>query len=325
MKFASLNKGPDGQILLVSRDLQWAITIPGVGPNLRDILDQWEKLSPSIEEGYQHLNAGEWNDAIHFDPACCTAPLPRASQWLKDSSSLQSHELESPPGGQAISKRPDQQPQMYRGCSDNLLGPREDITGKVSWGVDFQASIAVITDRVPMGCTVEDAHKYIRLVTLCNDITMRNLIPGELSTGLGLIHSKPYSSFSPVAVTPDELGDHWQDGRLNLDIRISFNDTLFGGANRASQVRFNFHEMIACAATTRHLSCGTVISADPVSGIAGGTLECFSLAEQMRLKALRQGASGTDYMQEGDRVKMEILDPDGQSIFGAIEQTLRVI
>ena len=321
MKFASLNKGPDGQVLLVSKDLQWAITIPGVAPNLREILDIWGRVSPSIDEGYRHLNAGEWKDAIHFDPASCTAPLPRASQLLRDFRSIQFLESGRTIVAENRSLALSNQPVMYLGGSDSLIGPQEDITGRDSWGVDFQAALAVITDRVPMGCPVEEAHQYIRLLVLCNDIAMRNLIPEELYLGTGPLHSIPCSSFSPVAVTPDELGEHWQNGKLHLDIRISINDTPFSRSNCATNTQSSFHELIAQAARFRQLGCGTVISSGPLSRLREGLPDFSSLAEKRLLEKRLHGAAQTEFMNKGDRVRMEILTPDGLSLFGAIEQT----
>lgn len=320
MKFASYKAGRDGELRLVSRDLQKAIAIPGMTISVKHCLDNWERLLPSIDECYQRINDGEWNNkSTDFDTKLCTAPLPRATQWLDGSAYVNHVELARKARGAPMPDSFWTDPLMYQGVSDSLLGPCDTMTGKPEWGVDFEAELAVITNDVPMGCTSEDAHQYIMLVTLCNDISLRNLIPDELNKGFGFLHSKPPSSFGAVAVTPDELGQHWQNGKLNLPMQVSLNGNLFGHPNCATDMTFSFHDLIAHAAKTRPLGRGTIIGSGTVSNKDKTTGSCC-LVEKRMLEIIADGKPKTPYLQTGDSIRIEIKLPDGSPVFGAIEQ-----
>ena len=321
MKLASYQTGRDGELQMVSRDLQRAIPIPGIANSMRDCLDNWETFLPSLEECYQRINAGEWNDrAPGFDPHRCTAPLPRATQWLDGSAYVNHVELARKARGAPMPDSFWTDPLMYQGVSDNLLGPCEPVTGDPDWGVDFEAELAVITDDVPMGCSSNDAHQYIMLVMLCNDVSLRNLIPAELSKGFGFVQSKPPSSFSPVALTPDELGQHWSNGRLNLAMQVQLNSKPFGHPNCAIDMTFGFHELIAHAARTRPLGRGTIIGSGTISNRDRSAGSCC-LVEQRMLEIIADGTPRTPYLQPGDQVQISIMDPNGQSLFGEINQS----
>lgn len=325
MKLASYKAGRDGELQMVSRDLQQAIPIPGIVSTMRDCLDNWETFLPSLKECYQRINAGEWGDrAPEFDPHRCTAPLPRASQWLDGSAYVNHVELARKARGAPMPDSFWTDPLMYQGVSDHLLGPCEPVTGDPDWGVDFEAELAVITSDVPMGCSPDDAHQYIMLVMLCNDVSLRNLIPAELSKGFGFVQSKPPSSFSPVAVTPDELGRYWNNGRLNLAMQVQLNGKPFGHPNCATDMTFGFHELIAHAARTRPLGRGTIIGSGTISNRDKSTGSCC-LVEQRMLEIIAGGKPQTPYLQPGDQVQIGITDPDGQSLFGEINQSFSSI
>ena len=319
MKLASYKSGRDGELHMVSRDLTRTIPIPGIATNLRECLDQWERFLPSLEECYQRLCAGEWEDAPAFEPERCAAPLPRTVQWLDGSAYVTHVELARKARGAAMPDSFWTDPLMYQGVSDNLLGPCEPIQGKPAWGVDFEAELAVIIADVPMGCPAEEAHQYIMLVTLCNDISLRQLIPAELEKGFGFVQSKPPGSFGAVAVTPDELGDEWCHGKLDLAMQVTFNQQPFGHPNCSTDMTFSFHDLIAHAARTRPLGRGTIIGSGTVSNRDKTTGSCC-LVERRMLETIAGGQPATPFMQHGDQVRIEILNRNGQSIFGAIEQ-----
>lgn len=319
MKLASYKSGRDGELRMVSRNLKQSIAIPGIAANLRDCLDQWERFLPSLEECYQRLNNHEWANAPTFEPSLCTAPLPRAVQWLDGSAYINHVELPHKARGVTVPASLRTEPLMYQSVSDNLLGPCDPITGRESWGIDFEAELAVITDDVPIGCSPEEAHQHIMLLTLCNNISLRNLIPAELDKGFGFLHSKPPGSFGPVVVTPDELRGHWQNGKLNLKMIVTFNNQPFGQPDCAVDMTFSFHELIAHAARTRPLGRGTIISSGTVSNRDNSTgSRC--LVERRMLETIASGQAVTPFLQHGDQVKIEILDSESCSVFGAISQ-----
>ena len=321
MKFASYKSGRDGQLHIVSRDLKRAFRITDIVPSLRECLDNWETLLPDLQERHQRINAaGQVDSAKRFHTPSCSAPLPRATQWLDGSAYVNHVELARKARGVPMPDSFWTDPLMYQGGSDNLLGPCDPITGNPDWGVDFEAELAIITDDVPMGCSEEEAHQHIMLVTLCNDLSLRNLIPEELGKGFGFVQSKPPSSFGPVAVTPDELGHYWQEGKLSLPMQVFLNDQPFGHPDCAVDMTFNFHELIAHAAKTRPLGRGTIIGSGTVSNKDKSTGSCC-LVEQRMLEIIASGKPQTRYLQPGDKVRIEITTPDGQSLFGAIEQT----
>ncbi len=331
MKLATYRNGTrDGQLMLVSKDLTRALPAGAVAPTLQAALDDWEAASPRLEELAKQLEDGRADGVVDFDPTCCEAPLPRAYQWADGSAYVNHVELvrrarnaEMPPSFWT-------DPLMYQGGSDELLGPTEDIVlPSEEHGIDFEAEVTVVTGDVPMGVSPQEAGRYIRLVMLVNDVSLRGLIPGELGKGFGFFQSKPSSSFSPVAVTPDELGDAWDGGKVNLPLLSYYNGKAFGKPNAGEDMTFEFPRLIAHAARTRRLGAGTVIGSGTVSNtqgtdhgtsIEGGGVGYSCIAEVRMIETIRDGAPSTGFMRFGDRVRIEMLDGDGRSIFGAIDQ-----
>ena len=251
------------------------------------------------------------------------APLPRATQWLDGSAYVNHVELARKSRGAQMPDSFWHDPLMYQGGSDHLLGPCDTITGKEQWGVDFEAELAVITGDVPLGCRPEEAEQHIRLITLCNDISLRNLVAPELAKGFGFVQSKPASAFGPVAVTMDEISDFWHEGKLHLPMSVYLNDNLFGAPDCGTDMVFSFPQLIAHAAKTRHLGCGTIIGSGTVSNVDRGKGSCC-LVEKRMLEILEHGEASTSWLKSGDNVKIEINTPQRQSIWGAINQPVRL-
>ncbi len=325
MKLASKNTGRDGQLLVVSRDLQRAVIAPGT---LQSALDNWERMLPVLEALASEVNAGAGEP---FDSAQCASPLPRAYQWADGSAYVNHVELVRKARGAEMPESFWHDPLMYQGGGDSFLGPHEAIPlGDESWGLDFEGELAVVTDDVPAGVCAEEAAELIRLVMLVNDVSLRGLIPGELAKGFGFFQSKPSSAFSPVCVTPDELGAAWDGGRLHLPLQVTYNGRLFGCADAGVDMTFDFPTLIAHAAKTRPLAAGTIVGSGTVSNrgadggpgrpVADGGVGYSCIAELRMVETLTQGAPQTRFMLPGDRVKMEMLDASGQSLFGAIDQ-----
>jgi fumarylacetoacetate (FAA) hydrolase len=318
MKLASLRSSkPDGELVVVSRDLTRMSRAHDIAPTLQAALDDWSRLRPALEERYRALNAGT-GTTEPFDAAHAHSPLPRAYQWC-DGSVYEAHNIRM---SQWIKKPIDpryyEEPWMYQGASDVFLAPTEDIpAGSEEWGIDFEGEIAVITDAVPYGTTANAAGKHIALVMLCNDVSLRNLIPPELARGFGFVQAKPSSAFSPVAVTPDELAG-WKDWRLGGRLRCSVNDELFGDADAGAMIH-GFDRLIAYTARTRALSAGSIIGGGTVANEdpARGT-SCIT--ERRVVETLQNGEARTPYLRYGDRIRIEMLDGNGHSIFGAIAQ-----
>ncbi|ABC27841.1 2-keto-4-pentenoate hydratase/2-oxohepta-3-ene-1,7-dioic acid hydratase (catechol pathway) [Hahella chejuensis KCTC 2396] len=321
MKFATLKSNSrDGVLVVVSRDLQQAVAVPQIAPTLQAALDQWNDLSSALEEVYSALNKGSAKEAFAFDPSQCASPLPRAYQWADGSAYVNHVELVRKARGAEMPESFWTDPLMYQGGSDAFLGPREDIAmASEDWGIDMEAEVAVITDDVRMGATPEDAGKHIRLLMLVNDVSLRNLIPGELAKGFGFFQSKPSSAFSPVAVTPDELGDAWDGGKVHLPLITHLNDTLLGQPNAGIDMTFDFPTLIAHAAKTRPLSAGAIVGSGTVSNKDRST-GSSCLAEVRMLEIIESGSPKTPFMRFGDQVRIEMLDKQGRSIFGAIDQ-----
>ena len=324
MKLASLKGGRDGQLVVVSRDLTRAAAAPGVAPTLQAALDDWDRVQPHLETIYRALNDGKADGAFAFEESACTSPLPRAYQWADGSAYLAHVELVRKARGAEMPKSFWTDPLMYQGGSDDFLGPRDPITAKdEAWGIDFEGEVAVITGDVMAGCSVGEAEKSICLVMLVNDVSLRNLIPNELAKGFGFFQSKPASAFSPVAVTIDELGSHWRDGKLHLPLLVHLNGKQFGAPNAGADMAFNFPQLIAHAARTRSLAAGSIIGSgtvsnrDPAAGSA-------CLAERRMLEQIENGAPMTPFLKSGDRVRIEMKDDGGRNIFGAIEQDVRI-
>lgn len=331
MKLASLKNGQrDGQLVVVSRDLSRCIAVSHIAATMQQALDHWSVAAPQLSEVYQALNSASVQGEQPFDQAQCESPLPRAYQWADGSAYVNHVELvrrarnsEMPPSFWT-------DPLMYQGGSDDFIGPRDQIeVVSEDYGIDFEGEVAVITDDVPMAISAEEARHKIRLVMLVNDVSLRGLIPNELAKGFGFFQSKPASAFSPVAVTPDELGSDWQDAKLHLPLVSHLNGKLFGKPNAGVDMTFDFGQLVAHAAKTRNLGAGAVIGSGTVSNKQGtdygtsideGGLGYSCIAEIRMIETIRDGAAKTSFMKFGDSIRIEMLDKAGQSIFGAINQ-----
>jgi fumarylacetoacetate (FAA) hydrolase len=334
MKLATLREGGrDGQLVLVSRDLARCVAVPEIAPTLQAALDDWIRTAPALFALYDELNSAHLPDATPFDAAAVTAPLPRAYQWADGSAYVNHVELVRKARGAAMPAEFWNDPLMYQGGSDNLVGAHDDIVhADESWGIDFEGEVAVITGDVAVGTHADDALRHIRLVLLANDVSLRNLIPAELAKGFGFVQSKPATAFSPVAVTPDELGDAWRGGRLHRSLVTHLNGALFGRPNAGVDMTFHFGQLIAHLAKTRQLAAGSIVGSGTISNqeeggpgrpAAAGGIGYSCIAEQRTVETLLTGAPVTSFMHFGDRVRIEMLDDDGHSIFGAIDQVLR--
>lgn len=320
MKLASLNQGRDGALVVVSRDLSRAVRVAHIAPTLQAALDDWASKRPQLEAVYQRLNDGLEAQAFDFDQSACHSPLPRAFHWADGSAYVNHVELVRKARGAEMPESFWHDPLMYQGGSDTFIAPHAPIRmGDEAWGIDLEAELAVITDDVPMGATPAQAAGHIQLLMLVNDVSLRNLIPGELGKGFGFYQSKPSSSFSPVAVTPDELGDSWRDGRVHRPLVSHINGALFGQPDAGTDMTFDFPTLIAHAARTRPLGSGTIIGSGTVSNYdrsAGSSC----LAEKRMLEVIEHGEAKTPFLKLGDRVRIEMFDAAGASIFGAIDQ-----
>ena len=330
MKLASLKDGRDGRLVVVSRDLSRYLDASGVATTLQAALDDWTNAKPQLESLAAQLDSGTAGEA--FDEAQCESPLPRAYQWADGSAYVNHVELVRKARGAEMPETFWTDPLMYQGGSDAFIGPRDDIpAGDEAWGIDFEAEITVVTDDVPMGVSAADAGKHIQLLMLVNDVSLRGLIPGELAKGFGFFQSKPSSAFSPVAVTPDELGDAWQDYKVHLPLLSTLNDAAFGKPEAGVDMTFNFAELVAHAAKTRPLGAGAIIGSGTVSNkldggpgrpIAEGGVGYSCIAEIRTIETIESGAPKTAFMKFGDQIRIEMHDADGRSIFGAIDQTV---
>ena len=334
MKLASLKKQKDGELVVVSRDLAHCVSASGISSTLRDALDDWDRVAPLLSRIYDSLNenGGETADAKVFDQTACASPLPRASQWLDGSAYVNHVELVRKARNAEMPESFWHEPLMYQGGSDSFIGPYEDIPiGSEDWGIDFEGEIAVITNDVPMGQGREKCEQHIKLLMLVNDVSLRSLIPQELGKGFGFLQSKPSSVFSPVVVTPEEVGTNWRDGKLHLPLNVTYNNELFGMANAGEDMTFDFHQLIAHAAKTRPLGAGTIIGSGTVSNkqntdhgssIDQGGVGYSCIAEVRMIEQINGGQAKTPFMKFGDRIRIEMLDSNGDSIFGAIDQTV---
>ncbi len=328
MKLASLKAGRDGDLVVVSRDLKRYLPAGAIVPTLQAALDDWERYAPELEK----LAADLEFSGSEFDPALTASPLPRAYQWADGSAYVNHVELVRKARGAEIPDSFWTDPLMYQGGSDSFIGPRDAIlAGDEAWGIDFEAEVTVVTGDVPMGISADKALDYVRLVMIVNDVSLRNLIPGELAKGFGFFQSKPSSAFSPVAVTPDELGDAWRDGKLHLPLLSTLNGEPFGVPDAGVDMTFDFGQLIAHAAKTRPLEAGSIIGSGTVSNkldggpgktIADGGVGYSCLAEIRMIETIEHGKPQTPFMQFGDRIRIEMHDAGGQSIFGAIDQVV---
>jgi fumarylacetoacetate (FAA) hydrolase len=321
MKLATLKDGSrDGALVVVSRDLKTAHMADAIAPRLQAALDNWEFYAPLLQDLYSALNDGKSQRPFALEPANLMSPLPRAYQWADGSAYVNHVELVRKARNAEMPRSFWTDPLMYQGGSDAFLGPCDDIvTAEESWGIDFEGEVAVITDDVPMQTRADKARDHILLLMLVNDVSLRNLIPNELGKGFGFFHGKPASSFSPVAVTPDELGAAWDGTRLTLPLTVHLNGDVFGTPNAGVDMTFDFSQLISHAAKTRALAAGTIVGSGTVSNVdrsAGSAC----IAEIRMLETIADGKPVTPFMKFGDRVKIEMFDDAGASIFGAIDQ-----
>lgn len=330
MKLATLKRGGrDGTLAVVSRDLRHCTPVPAIAPTLQYALDNWSELAPRLHAVSDELNAGKLTGAEAFDPAACHSPLPRAYQWADGSAYINHVELVRAARNAEVPKTFYEDPLMYQGGSDDFLGPTEDAKFlSEDWGIDFEAEVTVVTGDVPMGATPDQALDGVRLVMLANDWSLRNLIPNELAKGFGFFQSKPATAFSPVAVTPDELGDAWSGGRLNLVVQSSWNGRKVGMCDAGPDMTFHFGQLIAHICKTRNVRAGSIVGSGTVSnkGVtdAKGQTDWpkgySCIAEKRAIETIQDGKPSTEFMRFGDTIRIEVKGKDGQSLFGAIDQ-----
>jgi fumarylacetoacetate (FAA) hydrolase len=321
LKLATLKDGtPDGALVVVSRDLRRAHSAAAIAATLQQALECWGEVAPRLQDLFEQLNAGELRHALAFDPTQCAAPLPRAYQWL-DGSAFHSHgDLMQKVFGLEPVEGKLQTPLMYQGGSDDFLGPTDEIPlPSEADGIDFEAELGVIVDRVPMGTPATRALQHVKLMVLINDVSLRALAPREMKTGFGFLQAKPATSFAPIAVTPDELDGAWKDGRAHLPVHVQWNGATFGKPN-AGEMGFGFHELIEHAARTRNLSAGTIIGSGTISNSTYRTVGSACIAERRGIEIEDLGKPQTAFMKFGDRVRIEMLGDGGESVFGAIDQ-----
>jgi fumarylacetoacetate (FAA) hydrolase len=321
MKLATLKTtGRDGVLIVVSHDLKTAVVASAIAPTLQSLLEDWQHKAPKLAHLSATLNAGKAADTFLFDPARCHSPLPRAYQWADGSAYVNHVELVRKARGAQMPASFWTDPLMYQGGSDSFIGPCDPIlVENEDWGIDLEGEVAVIVDDVPMGVKPAKASRHIKLLMLANDVSLRNLIPDELAKGFGFFHGKPATAFSPVAVTPDELGNAWDGAKLGLPLTVHINGQLFGQPNAGADMTFDFLALIAHAARTRELEAGSIVGSGTVSNVdrsAGSAC----LAEKRMLETLATGKAATPFLRFGDRVRIEMFDADGHSIFGAIDQ-----
>lgn len=324
MKLATRKKPGkrDGELCLVNKTLTKAIAVPHIAQTLQQALDNWGEIAPELQKLSDQLNTNDLPGSFAFSPADCTAPLPRAYQWADGSAYVNHVELVRKARGAAMPEDFWVSPLMYQGGSDDFIGPFDPVyASNEADGIDFEAEIAIITDDVPMGTQPEEAGKHIKLLMLVNDVTLRNLIPQELAKGFGFLQSKPASSFSPVAITPDELGDAWQAGKVHLRLQSFINGKLFGQPNAGVDMTFSFPQLIAHVAKTRNLCAGSIIGSGTVSNI-DRSQGSSCIVEKRMLEILATGEPQTPWLRFGDTVRIEMLDKAGDSLFGAIDQMI---
>ena len=331
MKLATLNDGTrDGKLVVVSKDLTRYCAADNIAPTLQAALDDWANVAPKLEALYTDVQ----HEAVpceRFHEREAHSPLPRAYQWADGSAYINHVELVRKARGAEVPESFYHDPLMYQGGSDGFLPPRADIPlGDESWGCDMEGEIAVITDDVPMGVSSDQAAEHIKLVMLVNDVSLRGLLPGELAKGFGFFQAKPASAFSPVAVTPDELGDAWKGSLVHLPLMVDYNGAPFGRANAGEDATFSLADLVAHAAKTRSLGAGTIIGSgtvsnqgpdgDPGRPVADGGAGYSCIAEIRMIETIANGEAATPFMAPGDTVRIEMRDAGGHSIFGAIEQ-----
>jgi fumarylacetoacetate (FAA) hydrolase len=320
MKLASLKQGRDGMLVVVSRDLKRAVAVPEIAATLQQALDGWSQAAPRLARVSDLLNAGTLAGEIVFEPRHCHAPLPRAYQWADGSAYVTHVELVRRARGAEMPPSFWTDPLMYQGGSDSFVGPRDPIlAADEAWGIDFEAEVAAITDDVPMGTGAARASGHIKLLMLVNDVSLRNLIPAELAKNFGFFQSKPASAFSPIAATPDELGEAWRDSKVHLPLHVWLDGKRFGAPDAGVDMTFSFAQLIAHAARTRALAAGSIVGSGTVANKDTSVGSCC-IAERRSLEQIEKGAPVTPFLHFGAQVRIEMFDKRGDSVFGAIEQ-----
>jgi fumarylacetoacetate (FAA) hydrolase len=321
MKLASLKEGGrDGTLIVVDKDVKRAVRAIGIAPTLQRAIEDWAAMSPKLAELAEKLRDDKAVGSFELDTKALAAPLPRAYQWADGSAYVVHVELVRKARGVEMPPSFWTDPLMYQGGSDSFTGCNDEIEmADEAWGIDFEGEIGVIVDDVPMGISAEAARKHIKLVTILNDVSLRNLIVTELAKGFGFFHGKPATAFAPVAVTPDELGTAWNDARLNLPLISTLNGREFGHPNAATDLTFDFGQLIAHAARTRHLEAGTVVGSGTVAN-RSADVGCSCIAERRVRETIEDGKPVTPFMKFGDEIRIEMFDAAGRSIFGAIDQ-----
>jgi len=324
MKLATLKEGGrDGTLIVINQELTKGVRVAEIALTLQTVLDDWHKLSPQLLEIYKALCQGSVQNSFPINFQELASPLPRAYQWADGSAYLNHVELVRKARGAEMPPEFKLDPLMYQGGSDSFIGPCDPIECEnEEWGIDFESEIAVITDDVPMGIKAEAATNHIKLLMLVNDVSLRNLIPGELGKGFGFFQSKPATAFSPVAVTPDELGEAWNGKKVSLPLKSYHNDNLIGEPNAGNDMNFDFTQLISHAAKTRELVAGSIIGSGTISN-RDRSKGSSCLSEIRMIEKIDTGEVNTPFMKFGDRIKIEMLDNNGQSIFGRIEQEVK--
>ncbi|CAM3949324.1 fumarylacetoacetate hydrolase family protein [Vreelandella rituensis] len=331
MKLATLNIGRDGELLVVSKDLTRAVRATDIAATLQQAIENWDSLAPKLDARYAQLNEGKAEGAFDLDQSALHSPLPRSYHWADGSAYLNHVKLVRQARNAEMPDTFWTDPLMYQGGGDSFLAPTEDIEAvSEEHGIDFEGEIAVITDDVPMNVTPEQAAGHIKLIMLVNDVSLRGLIPGELAKGFGFFQAKPASSFSPICVTPDELGDAWQEGKVHLPLTVHFNGEKFGEPQAGPDMIFSFPQLVAHAAKTRYLGAGAIVGSGTVSNpdpdggpgkpVADGGVGYSCLAEIRMVEKILHDEVKTSFMRFGDRVRIEMFDGDGNNIFGTIDQ-----
>ena len=336
MKLASFNDGSrDGRLIVVSKNLKYYTVVGKIAPTMQFAVDNWNKVSIKLRKIYEALNANEI-EKENFDEKLVHSPLPRAFQWLDASAYVNHVSLVRKARNAKIPKSFWTDPLMYQGGSDDFTPPRSPITlSDENWGVDFEAEIAIIINDVEMGSSPEIVEDKILLVMLVNDVSLRNLVPNEIGKGFGFIHSKPSTTFSPVAVTLDEIKPFWRNGKLHRSVIVNLNDKSIGKADTGKDMTFNFNELISHASKSRNLRAGTIIGSGTVSNrsddggpgktIKNGGRGYSCIAELRMVEKIQTGSEKTPFMKFGDKVSISVFDDNNNSIFGTIEQTFKKI
>lgn len=323
MKLASLKAGGrDGTLIVANRSLTSYVPATDIAATLQQALDNWDNAAPRLNALSQALNAGERSDSIALDFDALASPLPRAYEFVDGSAYLPHVERVRKARGAEVPESFYEDPLMYQAVSAGFLGPRDDVpVPSEEFGIDFESEVVVVTDDVPMAVSADQAESHIQLIGLVNDVSLRNLIPGELAKGFGFLQSKPRSALSPVLVTPDELGDAWRDTVLHLPLRSTLNGEWFGHPDAGTDMQFNFAQLVAHAARTRPLAAGAIVGSGTIAN-QDTSLGASCLAEKRMLEIIDSGKPVTPFMQFGDRIHIDMLNKEGHSIFGAIEQVI---